>query len=109
MTAHGAAGGFVVTSGRYTEDAKAFAKGRNIELIDGAALSEWLAKYHAERHLAAKSQEEIERAHPQGEPPCPLCQSSMTLRTAKRGSNAGNKFWGCTQFPSCRGVRPFAS
>jgi len=28
----------------------------------------------------------------------------MTLRTAKRGSNAGNEFWGCSQFPRCRGI-----
>jgi restriction system protein len=33
MAAHGAAGGFVVTSGRFTDDAKAFADGRNIRLV----------------------------------------------------------------------------
>ena len=38
MAANGAAGGFVVTSGRFTEDAKAFANGRNITLMDGDAL-----------------------------------------------------------------------
>jgi len=35
MAAKGAAGGFVITSGKFTEDAKAFATGRNVELIDG--------------------------------------------------------------------------
>lgn len=38
MAAKGATGGFVVTSGRFTEDAKAFTEGRNIQLIDGPKL-----------------------------------------------------------------------
>jgi len=30
----------------------------------------------------------------------------MALRTAKRGPRAGNQFWGCTDYPSCKGTRP---
>ena len=29
----------------------------------------------------------------------------MELRTASTGRNAGGKFWGCTEFPRCRGTR----
>lgn len=28
----------------------------------------------------------------------------MTLRTASKGPNAGNQFWGCRNYPNCRGV-----
>lgn len=42
MAAMGAAGGFVVTSGRFTDEARVFVQGRNIELIDGEALHGWL-------------------------------------------------------------------
>ena len=35
---------------------------------------------------------------------CPKCDSEMVLRVAKKGQNAGNKFWGCSNFPTCRGV-----
>ena len=28
----------------------------------------------------------------------------MVLRTARRGANEGNQFWGCPTFPKCRGV-----
>ena len=35
---------------------------------------------------------------------CPNCNSGMVLRTSKKGTNAGNKFWGCAQFPRCRGI-----
>lgn len=38
MAARGAAGGFVVTSGRFTNEAKQFADGRNLKLIDGPQL-----------------------------------------------------------------------
>ena len=37
-------------------------------------------------------------------PDCPVCGKEMLQREAKKGKNAGNKFWGCTQYPKCRGV-----
>ena len=43
MAAKGAVGGYVVTSGVFTDEAKSFAEGRNIELIDGNILTEWIA------------------------------------------------------------------
>lgn len=36
---------------------------------------------------------------------CPKCGGVMTLRTAKRGANAGNQFWGCSAYPKCRVVQ----
>jgi hypothetical protein len=39
------------------------------------------------------------------EPSCPLCGGEMHLREAKRGRNAGQSFWGCLAFPTCRGTR----
>src|SRR5699024_1222496 len=36
---------------------------------------------------------------------CPKCGSAMVLRTAKRGTHAGNQFWGCSAFPKCRAVQ----
>jgi predicted RNA-binding Zn-ribbon protein involved in translation (DUF1610 family) len=36
---------------------------------------------------------------------CPQCGSAMVLRTAKSGSNAGKSFWGCSQYPKCKGTR----
>lgn len=38
-------------------------------------------------------------------PSCPKCGNSMVRRTAKSGAHAGNSFWGCSQYPACRGVR----
>ena len=33
---------------------------------------------------------------------CPRCGSPLVLRTAKRGVNVGNQFYGCSAFPRCR-------
>ena len=36
---------------------------------------------------------------------CPLCGGELILRTAKKGANAGNQFWGCSNYPRCKYVR----
>ena len=45
------------------------------------------------------------RREPSPAPPCPECNSPMKIRTAGRGPNAGNQFWGCSRYPACRGTR----
>ena len=37
-------------------------------------------------------------------PDCPKCDRPMVRRTARRGANAGSEFWGCSEFPRCRGI-----
>lgn len=38
-------------------------------------------------------------------PSCPTCSSQMVRVKAKKGPNAGNFFWSCIHFPTCRGAR----
>lgn len=33
---------------------------------------------------------------------CPKCGNKLVIRTATKGSNVGNKFYGCSGFPNCR-------
>lgn len=33
---------------------------------------------------------------------CPRCGKQLVLRTAKKGTNAGQQFYGCSGFPNCR-------
>jgi len=40
-------------------------------------------------------------------PHCPKCGNEMVLRTAKNGPNQGEQFWGCPDYPRCRGVRKY--
>lgn len=37
---------------------------------------------------------------------CPRCGAALVLRTAKKGANAGNQFYGCSAFPKCRYMMP---
>jgi restriction system protein len=112
MAACGAASGFVVTSGRFTEDARAFAKGRNLSLMDGEAL---FALIRAAR--GARGEEAVREAKdvpvaaradagaaPSSAPACPRCAGQMVRRLAKQGARAGESFWGCGAFPKCRGT-----
>src|SRR5699024_9471119 len=39
---------------------------------------------------------------------CPKCGSKMVLRTARKGANAGNQFWGCTAYPKCKAIQTVA-
>lgn len=36
---------------------------------------------------------------------CPRCGGTLVLRTASRGANAGNQFYGCANYPKCRFVQ----
>ncbi len=112
MAAKGSAGGFVVTSGRFTEEASKFASGRNIALIDGPKLQKLIRQVGG-----ADAADRSPRSSPVQagmsdskipDPSCPICSKAMTRRLAKRGANAGREFWGCTGYPSCKGTRPIA-
>jgi len=126
MAAHGAAGGFVVTSGRFTQEATAFANGRNIRLIDGPALMQLLreargkteaSSSHSDAplpHVMAATARSNESAGitqttapaVSAHPHCPKCDKPMVRRVAKRGAAAGKAFWGCSDFSAgCRGTR----
>jgi four helix bundle suffix protein len=39
-------------------------------------------------------------------PACPSCGKPMRQRTARKGPRAGQKFWGCSAYPDCKGTRP---
>jgi DNA topoisomerase-1 len=41
-------------------------------------------------------------------PPCPQCGKPMTVRTARKGPNAGKPFYGCSGYPKCKTVVPIA-
>ena len=37
---------------------------------------------------------------------CPKCGAPMVLRTARKGRNAGGKFYGCSNYPRCKETLP---
>lgn len=111
MAAHGAAGGFVVTSGTFTAEAKSFATGRNLTLLGGADLVTFIKRAQTARTAKPATAEPVMATPPSPAhalPACPVCGKPMVKRTAKRGGSSGSVFWGCNDFPACRGTRPAA-
>ncbi len=101
VTAHKAAGAIVVTSGRFTKEAIAFAANQSVELVDGDALMRLVAGVQSASRMVAQPQMSSART-------CSKCGSALVLRQAKRGPNAGGQFWGCEGYPQCRHTEPFA-
>jgi len=99
IVARGADGGYVVTSGVFTDEARRFADGRGIELIAGDRLVEMIRS----AQTGAPQKESPAKAKA---PSCPKCGSRMVMITARKGPQPGSSFWGCTTYPKCRGTRP---
>ena len=106
MASEGAVGGFVVTSGVFTQEAKSFANGKSIYLVDGSELTAMIRQVQRQSQTDTSMGQRTYQSSPGASetPNCPKCGSAMVKRTAKKGSNAGNTFWGCTNYPQCRGI-----
>ncbi|MDB5886541.1 MAG: restriction endonuclease [Polaromonas sp.] len=100
MAAQGAAGGFVVASGEFTENAVRFADGLALTLVNGSTLL---------RGIRAQAGSGPAAARPANlcTPDCPVCGAAIVLRQARSGANAGTQFWGCSRYAQdrCRGTR----
>lgn len=103
MASKGADGGYFVTSGIYTDDAQAFVRGLNLELIDGQKLRKMIDAAGKNPVVSATKMESQKMI---ATPTCPKCGGKMKKRVARKGKNAGKEFWGCTDFPKCTGTLP---
>ena len=93
----------IVTSGYFTQEAKKFAIGKPIKLVEGEELVSMVKEVQTNSSsdpLIAHAQEN--NSHITQLPKCTRCGSELILRTAKKGPNAGGKFYGCASFPKCR-------
>lgn len=115
MSARGAVGGYVVSTGVFSNEAKRFAEGRNIDLWDAAKLKAVILGVQNRPLSALPAQDAATpapRIPPAVEPTapvCPSCGATMVRRTAKRGVNSGQEFWDCSRYPACRGIRQLAA
>jgi len=60
-------------------------------------------RQHA-RHVRETVATKNEPAQSSATKSCPKCGREIKLRTAKKGPNAGNQFWGCSAFPKCHAI-----
>jgi restriction system protein len=98
MTAENVPEGILVTTSKFSTDAVAFAKGKNIHLIDG---DDFLGKL---LDLPAAKQDGLRRQVIEGDyttPTCPSCGDGTKMKFRTSGKD-GTAFWGCSNFPRCR-------
>lgn len=95
MMAESVKHGIMVTYGGFDLQARKFAKANSIALIDGPQLRQMMASVQPSGSI--RDQKEAART-------CPRCGSEMVPRVARKGPDAGKKFWGCSKFPDCRGL-----
>jgi restriction system protein len=108
VTAEGASRGILVTCGRFTREARTFAEGKPLQLIDGPTLWKLVEGVRKGAKAPQASPVQVAAASPSARKPptttetpiCPDCGSPMVLRTARRGPKAGSQFYGCSKYPN---------
>src|SRR5690606_29019698 len=109
MTAENAGAAKLITTSTFTREANAFAAGKPIEMIGGHDLLELVRTVQPRNgdDIDAPLDNEDEAVGTASTTPaCPKCGQAMVLRTARRGRNEGQHFWGCSSYPKCRGTLP---
>lgn len=108
VTAHRAEGAIIVTSGMFTQEAKSFASGKSIDLVEGHQLVDMIQAVQGRPAVPASATAVGRRPGTVSERPaaslrrCPRCGGDLIVREARRGAHAGSKFWGCSGYPACK-------
>ncbi|WP_371398828.1 restriction endonuclease [Bacillus pseudomycoides] len=84
---------WIVTNSFYTKQAEELAKACQVKLIDRFELQNLINKVNPEQ----KAEAVYEQVDP-AERKCPVCKNQLVIRYSKKNDN---KFFGCSQFPSC--------
>ena len=92
----------IVCVGDFTRDAAEFATGKPIELITGQGLLDLVRAVQSPTFSAnVSAPQQAPSQGPIVAPQCPRCCSEMALRKNRR---SGQTFWGCQNFPRCKGT-----
>lgn len=98
--------GAIITTGRFTAQARDWAQGKPITLLEGDEFLQYLkrARGTAKPSTTQTTIPQVPATNAVAAPVCPRCGSAMVLRTARQGPNTGEQFWGCSTYPKCRGI-----
>lgn len=88
--------GVLVTSGKFTQEARDFAGKESIRLIDGAELLGKIAALLPEKALA------LLKTATQGDFLTPTCPSCAIKMISRKSTKHGRAFWGCRNYPRCK-------
>lgn len=109
MHAQNANGAILITTGIFTQEARNFADDKTIDLIEGdqvAKLIENSQRKISPRVAATDAPQPAKLYHQESASPvCGKCGAEMVVKVARRGTNAGQKFFGCSNYPKCRNTK----
>jgi restriction system protein len=88
--------GVLVTSGKFTQEARDFADKEKISLIDGAEL---LGKIGA---LVPEKALDLLKVATEGDFLTPTCPSCAIKMVSRKSTTHGRPFWGCRNYPGCK-------
>jgi restriction system protein len=86
--------GIFITLNGYTSDAKQLAEKHGIEIINETGLTAMLEGLNIQEDPQALEILNDTRKF------CPKCERLMVERVAGKGPNPGQRFWGCTGYPT---------
>ena len=92
--------GIFITLCGYTDEAKQLAEKHGIEIVSEVRLAKMI------EDIGVQSDPEMIAILNDSRKYCPKCEREMVLRTTRKGTNAGGKFWGCSTYPKCRFTMP---
>ncbi|KAB0483318.1 hypothetical protein F7Q91_00715 [Vibrio chagasii] len=100
MIANNASKMIIVTSGGFTSEAIAFAVDKRLWLVNGSELVHMVedGRYFQNKTVVP----EPKNVSSAEDRVCPQCRSKLVLRVARRGMNTGKRFYGCSNYPTCR-------
>ncbi|PGC28810.1 restriction endonuclease [Bacillus pseudomycoides] len=84
---------WIVTNSVFTKQAEELATACQVKLIDRFELQNLINKVNPEQ----KAKDVYEQVNP-SERKCPICKQQLVIRYSKKNDN---KFFGCSQIPSC--------
>lgn len=92
-------GAWVITNSYFTNPAIELAKANNVILIDREKLIKMILE--ANKGIMPTAKQVREEIQPKNNL-CPICNAEMVLRNGKNG-----KFYGCSNYPVCKGTKSF--
>jgi ssDNA-binding Zn-finger/Zn-ribbon topoisomerase 1 len=96
MTANKAKRGFIVTTGKVSQQAKLWVANQPIKIIELDELVDFIRNYFPENEVIPDEYD----LNPEEYQACPRCGKPLKIVSWK-----GTQFWGCSGYPSCRYTR----
>jgi restriction system protein len=96
MTSGNVGEGVLVTSGKFTREARDFADQQRISLIDGDELVAEITALLPEKALV------LLKLATQGDFRTPTCPSCVIKMIPRRTTAHGRTYWGCRNYPGCK-------